>query len=182
MLEKRGFAVTDADKTAHSCLEAQKEEIIQTFASEAERRGLCLQRADGQLDRRALGALLFSDPALLERHEAILYPAVCRELIRFANAFPHKPVAINAAVLYKTELLGLCSRVLFIDAPCPVRLLRIKKRDGLPLRQILARFRAQTDIYAQYRRSGADIYRVWNLGGIPSLERKIDRFARVCLQ
>ena len=54
---------------------------------------------------------------------------------------------------YKGRHLDLkkCEKILFVTANPLKRLIRAKKRDGLPLKQILARFKNQKKLLAEYK-------------------------------
>ncbi|MCR5724986.1 MAG: dephospho-CoA kinase [Treponema sp.] len=180
ILEKHGYACTDADKLVHQALAdpAIQARVLAEFGKEAHSRGIQLTRADGSLDRRALGALLFSDKALLHRHEAILHPEVDARIDAFMEAHPEQDIVINATVLYKTPSMKKCSAILFVTAPLCVRFFRARRRDGMKSRHILARFWQQRNLFAKYKKTDADIYRVSNTGSIQALEKKIEAFLR----
>ena len=74
ILEERGFFCLDADQEIHKIIGDKQAEIFSRFSQIAATRGINLRAADGSLDRRALGKLLFKDPALLAEQEKILYP------------------------------------------------------------------------------------------------------------
>jgi len=173
ILEKRGFAVVDADRVAHQALIDVQDAVIAAFADTARRQGLTLLSADATVNRRALGSLLFSDPALLARHEAIIYPRINELLDAFIDAHRSQGVVINAPLLHKSPVLARCSFVIFIDAWAPVRFYRALERDKLPLKQIFARFSAQKHLFAQYCEKNVDIQKVYNRGSIRALERKL---------
>ncbi len=181
ILERLGFAVVDADKTAHEALRDVQDTVIEAFDTLARERGLALLKADGTLDRRALGALVFSDPALLARHEAIVYPRINDLLGRFIDdtSRPNggsatiRGIVINAPLLHKSPVLDRCDFVIFVDSPAFLRLIRAKRRDKLPIQQIFARFSAQKHLFAQYLAKNVDILRVQNRGSIRALERRL---------
>lgn len=173
-LARRGYAVADADRIAHQALEDVKDRVVAEFSPEAARRGLNLLKADGTLDRKALGAVLFSSPALLARHESLVYPRIDELLGRFIDDHAGQGVVVNAPLLHKSSVLGRCDFVLFVDAPAALRFLRAFRRDRLPLRQILARFAAQKRLFAQYSEKCVDIQRVNNRGSIRTLERRLE--------
>lgn len=176
ILEGEGWACVDADKTVHAVLEQLQPQIVALHSAAAKRLGLSLVTADGKLNRRAVGQIVFADPEALRAQENLVYPAVCELLGRFIDSHPEQPVALNATVLFKTpELLSRCDYVLFVDAPRCIRFLRARKRDKMPATQILSRFRSQRNIFAKYKKSNADIYRVWNIGFPYELKRKIER-------
>ena len=181
-LEEKGYVVIDADKVAHIVLQEESEAVITRFSPHAEKRGLPLRASDSSLDRKALSILLFSEPALLAEHEAYILPKieVCiRNLIKTAlTEQPNRPVVLNAPTLHKTSLTSECSFILYIKAPFLIRLIRGKKRDGLPFCRLIARFLQQRDFFAQYLSQNADIVSVVNARSVQSLRKKIERVLR----
>jgi dephospho-CoA kinase len=173
ILERRGFAVVDADKVAHAALVDVQSKVIAEFRDLAAERGIALVATDGSLDRRALGSLVFSDPDLLARHEAIVYPRINELLDCYIEENPNRLVVINAPLLHKSPVLDRCDFVIFIDACAPIRLFRARNRDKLPFTQIFARFSAQKHLFAQYLLKDVDIQRVWNHGNAKDLARKL---------
>lgn len=173
LLEARGFAVVDADKVAHAALIDVQSKVIEEFRCLAHAQGIALVAADGSLDRRALGALVFSDPDLLARHESLVYPRINELLEDFIEKNPDRPVVINAPLLHKSPVLDRCDFVIFVDAWAAIRLFRARNRDKLPFSQISARFSAQKHLFAQYLSKDVDIQRVWNHGSARVLARKL---------
>jgi len=172
-LERQGFTVLDTDETAHEALDLVKDAVLSEFSAEAAERGMALARPDGSIDRRTLGALVFSDPELLSRHERIIYPKIDELIHRFIDEHRNTTVVINAPMLHKSSVLDRCSFVLFVSAPLILRLFRAIRRDTLPIRQILQRFFAQKHLYTQYIAKNADIVRVDNRGSIRAFEKKL---------
>ncbi len=150
----------DLDCTVHTAIKECTSKILKTFEPYAKEKGIVLTSADGELDRRALGALIFSQPSLLKKQESIVYPKVIELTQKFIEE-QHKSgksVIINATVLFKTpELLEQCAKIFFVTAPLFKRLIRSKKRDGIALRQILSRFHAQKGLFKSYKNSGIEI-------------------------
>ena len=176
ILEERGFFCLDADQEIHKIIGDKQAEIFSRFSQSAASRGINLRAADGSLDRRALGKLLFKDPALLSEQEKILYPEFVERTQKLIDAnnnalqaqeggatgIESKPktargLAINAALLYKTpSLLRQCKKIIYVDAPLLVRAWRIRRRDRLPLLQIIHRIKSQKGLFKEYKRFAAD--------------------------
>ena len=163
ILEERGFFCVDADLVIHQVIKEKEEEIFLQFKEEAAAAGLELKKSDGSLDRRALGELLFKDSALLAEQEKILYPefvARVQALIDTENESKPKiarGLVINAALLYKTpSLLRQCQKIIYVDAPLLVRAWRIRRRDRLPLLQIIRRIKSQKGLLQEYKRFASD--------------------------
>lgn len=176
ILAQKGFFTLDADLLVHQAVESQKSAILEAFAEEAKAMGLSLTRSDGSIDRRALGTIVFNNPQNVERQEAIVYPEINRRFEDFLQEHKGKDCVINATVLFKVPVMQQMDAVLYIDAPRLIRLVRIKKRDNLPLKNICKRFRAQKNLFSKYRLANADTRRVWNLGTRQHLEKKIEQF------
>lgn len=176
IFEANGWACVDADKVAHQALKQVENDIFQLHSKAAEKLNLDLKNPDGSLNRKAVAQIVFSDPQALAKHEALVHPVTEKLLNNFIDEHKNQPVGINATVLYKTPaLLAKCNAIVFVDAPKLFRLVRSKKRDKIPFQQILSRFRSQKNIFAKYKKSNADIYRVWNIGTSYALKRKIER-------
>lgn len=175
ILAKRGYAVVDADETAHQALVDTNAEVLAAFTDIARERGITLERADGSIDRRALGSLLFPDPVLLSRHESIIYPRINELLGAFIDANSDRTVVINATMLQKSPIIDRCDFVLFIDACAIIRFFRALRRDNMTFLQIFARFSAQKHLFTQYLLKHVDIQRVANNGRIGALETRLSR-------
>ena len=187
------FFCLDADLVIHQVIKEKEEEIFLQFKEEAAAAGLELKKSDGSLDRRALGELLFKNPNLLAKQESLVYPAFERRIkemidenressqaqagggaaqpitVGLPAANGARGLAINAALLYKTpSLLRQCKKIIYVDAPLLVRAWRIRRRDRLPLLQIIRRIKSQKGLMQEYKRFAADygieIVRVWNWG------------------
>ena len=178
ILADEGFAVIDADEAAHKALEECTGEVLAAFEALALERGLRIKNDDGSVNRRELGRLLFSDSALLARHESILFPKINEIIIRFADEHKGTHTVINAPLLFKSEAAALCDFSFIITAPAVVRLFRARKRDGLSFRQILQRFSSQRGLFSQNKVKNADIVKVRNVTGRASLKKRLDEALR----
>lgn len=199
ILEERGFFCLDADQEIHKIIGDKQAEILSRFSQSAASRGINLRAADGSLDRRALGKLLFKDSALLAEQEKILYPEFVARVQALIDANNNalqaqeaaqktkgvtdqnaRGLVINAALLYKTpSLLRQCQKIIYVDAPLFVRAWRIRRRDRLPLLQIIRRIKSQKGLFNEYKRFAADygieMVRVWNWGSGAEFEMKMNK-------
>ncbi|MBQ2600798.1 MAG: dephospho-CoA kinase [Treponema sp.] len=170
-----GFVSVDADVLAHEAVDLCTDRILEEFSSLAESRGIALADSDGKIIRRNLGALIFTDPALVKRQEDIVFPKITSMLESFLEEHSGENVVVNATVLYKLPIISRMDRVIYVEAPMPIRFLRAKKRDSLPARQILDRFKRQENLFAKYKISNADTLKVRNTGSRKSLEKRLKR-------
>jgi dephospho-CoA kinase len=157
LLEERGLPVLDVDKLGHRAIEVERDAILKRFGKD-------ILGPEGTVDRRLLGAKVFGNRALLAELQGIVHPAANRMTDQWIAKQGGKPCVINAALLHQSSVFGRLSAVILVRAPMPIRLLRARKRDGLPLGQLLIRFRSQKQFTAQYFSGKADIYVIENRG------------------
>ncbi|MGB0769083.1 MAG: dephospho-CoA kinase, partial [Phycisphaeraceae bacterium] len=71
LFAESGCAVIDADRLAHAALQTDsvREQI-------RERWGDAVMQPEGSVDRKALGAVVFNDPAALKHLESLVHPLV----------------------------------------------------------------------------------------------------------
>jgi len=166
-----GCRVVDADDLSHEVLVQKAPVVLAEF-------GPSIKAPDGGVDRRALGRIVFVDPAARTRLEAILYPEITERIRRFIAG--GGDVVINAPLLQRAGLESLCDALLFVRAPALVRLVRAMRRDRLTLGDAWVRINAQKDVKPQCNGPAVDTYSVPNWGSARSLERRIRRiFARL---
>jgi dephospho-CoA kinase len=99
----------------------------------------------GELNRAALRSLVFADDAKRRQLEAILHPLI-RSRTRAKLAELEAPYALVAVpLLVETNFGELVDRILVVDAPEPVQLERLLRRDAIPRAEALEMLRAQVD-------------------------------------
>jgi dephospho-CoA kinase len=96
MLAELGAHVIDADQVGHEVYRAGTEGFRRVVAAF----GPGIVGPDGEIDRRALGTIVFADPAALARLNAIVHPLIGEAIrARIAAAGDGRPIVIEAAVL-----------------------------------------------------------------------------------
>jgi len=161
LLEQRGLPVLDADKLGHAVIEMEKECLLSRFGAEILGEG-------GLVDRKRLGAKVFGRPGELAALENIIHPRVNRETLEWIKTRKEKACVINAALLHRSSAFNELDAVIVVEASFLIRLLRARRRDHLPLSQLVKRFRSQSDFDTQYFKGKTDIYRVSNSSGCPN--------------
>jgi dephospho-CoA kinase len=157
LLEERGLPVLDVDKLGHQAIELEREAILRRFGED-------ILGPTGAIDRRLLGAKVFGDRSELAALQDIVHPAANRMTDRWIADQGGRPCVINAALLHQSSAFPRLACVILVRAPVLTRLLRARKRDGLPLGRLLARFRSQKLFTSQYFAGKADIYVIENRG------------------
>lgn len=140
LLDLGATRVIDADRTVHD-LQRDDPDVR---AAIRERFGAALFDAEGRLDRRALGTLVFSDPGALSDLEAILHPAVRRRVRGQLAALPDDAlVVVDAVKLLQGELRDLCQSVWWVTARPDQQVQRLMSTRGLDEAAARARMAAQ---------------------------------------
>ncbi len=151
-LGELGAVVFDADRIAHEALgrDAVRQAIVARF-------GDTVLGDDGQVDRRALGAIVFRDRAALHDLEAILHPVVRDEIeagLARARRDPDRRLAvIDAPLLLEAGLDALCDHLVFVEVDETTRLERIKHNRDWDLDELRRRESFQKNLNEKRRRA-----------------------------
>ena len=156
-LEKRGLPVLDVDKLGHKAIETEKNLITGRFGKD-------ILNSDGTVNRKLLGKKVFGNPGDLAELEGIVHPKVNLETDAWIKKHGGKACVINAALLHKSSAFANLDALIIVRAPVLTRLLRAKKRDRLPWKEIIKRIYSQKKFSSQYFPKKADIYIVENPG------------------
>ena len=99
---------------------------------------------DGQLQRKKLGSVVFSDESALLDLNKITHSAIKEEVLHRLESRP-KLAAIDAIALFEGGLAELCVITVAVTAPAEVRVQRLMKRDGISEDYARSRIAAQHD-------------------------------------
>jgi dephospho-CoA kinase len=146
-LGKLGARVIDADLVAREVTPPGSAELSAVVAEF----GPGILRADGSLDRAALGRIVFADPAALARLEVIIHPAVRpRIILAIGQAEQERPraVVIEAIKLVEGGLATLCDEVWLVTCEPAEQLARLAARNDAA-RDAQARIAPQADTEAR---------------------------------
>jgi dephospho-CoA kinase len=141
-LGELGAVVIDADDVARELTAAG----TPAAAAIAAGFGPGLVRADGSLDRAALGRIVFADPDALARLEAIVHPAVrpaIVERMERAAADGALAVVVEAIKLVEGGLAALCDEVWLVTCDAGEQLERLLARGTIGAADAQARIAAQ---------------------------------------
>lgn len=150
-LRSRGVPVIDADEVVHRLLsedEPLKREIREAF-------GEAVFSPDGTVNRPALAAKIFDDPATRRHLENLIHPQVRTWIARFyeENRDARAGVAM-IPLLFESDLAESYDEVWLLDAPEAIRVARLLNFRGMSREDALARIHAQMDADEKRRRTG----------------------------
>lgn len=136
VIEGQGGLILDCDAIYHQLLQRDRgllNAIETRFPGTVE---------NGVLQRKKLGALVFSDENALLDLNKITHSAVKAEVLRQLESRP-KLAAIDAIALFEGGLAELCDVTVAVTAPAEVRVQRLMKRDGISEDYARSRIAAQ---------------------------------------
>jgi dephospho-CoA kinase len=135
LFAERGATLVDTDLIAHAMTAPHgpaMAAIAQTF-------GAGFIAADGSLDRAAMRALVFTDPAAKQRLEAILHPMIRAEAERQALAASGLYVIFVVPLLIESGAWrNRVGRILAVDCLETTQVARVMARNGLTEAQVRA--------------------------------------------
>lgn len=180
LLAEHGAVLIDADRIAREVVEPGGP----AYQPLVDRFGPTIVDADGKIDRPALAAIVFPDPAALADLNAITHPAIGAEMARRKDAATgtDQVVVLDIPLLTAKhrESMSLDS-VVVVDAPVETALTRLVEIRGMSKEDAEARMAAQAT--REERLSGADLV-VDNSQDLDHLRTEVDRVwaALVALQ
>lgn len=146
----RGIPVIDADILAREAVSPGSE----GFAEVARRFPEVIK--NGEIDRPALGKIVFSDPERLSVLEEIVHPRVRESFLRERARHGDAPLVVyEVPLLFERGIDSDMDRVLVVDVPEALQLERLIKRAGMSSDE--ARRRISAQIGRGQRLSRADV-------------------------
>jgi len=171
MLVNKGAYHIDFDLLAHELQEPETSvwhEIVACF-------GAAILNSDKTINRGALGNIVFSDPAKLDRLNNIMHPPIFRawrnKVNHISRADPHAIIISDIPLLIEDGLQDIFDIVVLVYIPPAEQMIRLIKRNGYTRDYAEKRIASQMPIddkieYAQI------VFR--NDGTLEETEEKID--------
>jgi dephospho-CoA kinase len=164
-----GIPVIDADVAAREVVAPGKlglQQVIDRFGSR-------VVAANGELDRRALRELVFSDSGARRELEAILHPLIRAEMDRSAAVAVGPYIVMAIPLLIEGGAWDRVDRILVVDVDEAVQLQRVMARDHCSAEQAQAILASQAPRSA--RLAAADDV-LSNGGTVTELRQAVDGF------
>ena len=134
-----GYEVYDCDSRAKRLMDSShdiKERIRCEIHAE------CI--SGGEIDRKRLAEIVFSDEEALQRLNAIVHTAVREDLKNWVGERSKDAVLfVETAILYQSGLDRLVDAVWEVDAPLDLRIERVMARNSVSREEVLARIASQ---------------------------------------
>jgi dephospho-CoA kinase len=161
-----GAVVIDADQIAREVVEPGTEglaEVVAAFGPE-------VLTPDRALDRARLGDIVFADPELRGKLNAIVHPRVASRMAELERDAAGSIVVHDVPLIAENGRAGAYDVVVVVDAPPKVQAERLIRRRGMTREQALARMAAQAS--REQRLAIADIV-IDNSGSLAELDRQV---------
>jgi dephospho-CoA kinase len=169
-LAAHGAVIIDADVAAREVVAPGTPglaQVAQAFGAE-------ILGPDGALDRERLGAMVFRDPALRAKLNAIVHPLVGEWMAaaeRAAAAGDGDLIVVHdVPLLAESGRAGGFDLVIVVDVPPELQVERLVSQRGLPPDQARARMAAQAS--REQRAAIADLV-IDNSGSLDDLDRRV---------
>jgi dephospho-CoA kinase len=170
ILAKMGFVVISADAVAHAELEKGKD----AYAKIVDHFGAAILGPDGQINRRALGKIVFDDSLTRQKLESILHPMVIADIQKQIACFSksgQKAVFVEVPLLFEVGMERMFDEVWVVSVSPEEQMKRLAERDKLSGRDIRRRISAQLPLAEKETRADRVIN---NNCGMADLERQVN--------
>ena len=164
-----GAALIDADVVGHEAYTPHAEawrQVVEAF-------GEGILQPSGEIDRRSLGAIVFSDPEQLARLNGIMHPLMARmvqERIEALEAEGAEVVVVEAALLFEAGWDSLVQEVWVTDSSEDAVIHRLSERNGMSEEE--ARKRLDSQMSRPERLGRADVV-IDNSGNVAEMQGTI---------
>ena len=165
-----GAELIDADVVGHEAYRPHAEawrRVVEAF-------GEGILGPDKEIDRRSLGAIVFSDPEQLARLNGIMHPLMAGMVQERIDTYREEGagvVVVEAALLFEAGWNSLVQEVWVTDSPVDVVVQRLAQRNGMS--EDDARRRVSSQMSRDERLERADFV-IDNSGDVEGMQKVID--------
>ena len=169
LLAQKGIPTLSADDLAHACIRKGRpayRTILRSFGS-------AILDQQNEINRKALGKIVFSDAKARRRLEEIVHPCVLKAFQHFISG-KKGIVAVDIPLLYEAGYERFIDTVIVVYSTRAQQVERLRRRNGLGRRDALQRIAAQMPLSVKCRR--ADVV-IDNTGSLAHLRQQIRQAA-----
>lgn len=173
-LLSKGYCVIDSDliarqivKKGHSVLES----IAKTFGSE-------MLLPSGELNRKVLGELIFSDESARKKLNQLTHPAINKEMHQQIDEVKSKGqqlIFCDVPLLYESNMMEQFDEVWVVYVPKDLQIERLISRDGIGFDE--AEIKIASQISIEIKKKNADRV-IFNMDSKETTYRQIDALIR----
>ena len=169
LLETLGATLINADQIGHEAYTPHSEIwnlVVDAFGED-------ILQGGGEIDRRKLGAIVFSDPEELAKLNGIMHPRMARMVSERIDSLREDDVdvvVVEAAVLFEAGWETLVDEVWSTDSPVQAVVERLQASRGISAEEAQKRIASQM---GREERLGRSHVVVDNSGDVVDLERTV---------
>jgi len=148
-LAEHGFRVIDADRVAHGLIRKGQscfDPVVAAF-------GARILDADGEIDRKSLGEVVFNDPARLQELNALVHPEVIRSILaqldRLEQSHPLSRAVVDASLMIESGFHTQFKHLIVVSCGVDQQVERLMERNRLSRAQALQRIGLQWPLQAK---------------------------------
>lgn len=148
----RGYPVIDADQVSRQVVEVGSAGLNQV----ADHFGSHILLETGELDRKKLGRLIFSDSEKRKELNAILHPIIRAEIFNRLDRLKqegHDLIVLDLPLLFESGYEDHVDQVMVIHIDEALQMERLMKRDELSREEALQRIQAQMPLEEKMKRA-----------------------------
>ncbi|MDY6904263.1 MAG: dephospho-CoA kinase [Thermodesulfobacteriota bacterium] len=173
-----GAMIIDADIIAHDVVKQGHpawQDIVDTF-------GRAILQPDGEIDRKALGRIIFNDPARKQQLNRIVHPRVFAEISEQLSAIGNDAgqkdavVILDVPLLFETNMNRDMTDIIVVYALPDIQLERLMRRDSINEADARARINSQMPV--EQKRQMADFV-IDNSGTIEQTETQVEEIYNI---
>ena len=141
-LEALGASIISADQVGHEAYTPNTEAWLHGVSAFGDQ----ILKDDGEIDRRKLGTIVFSDPGQLERLNQIMHPRMAQmvaDKVEVLRGQGVEVVVVEAALLFEAGWDSLVEEVWTTDSPEQAVIERLKVRNGMSEEEVRKRMSSQ---------------------------------------
>ncbi len=179
ILSELGAPSLDADKVAHSTYLPSGPaygKVVEAFGRE-------ILDADGEIDRKKLGPIVFARPEKLKTLTDIVWPATLDALRKSVGEIrargEARPIVVEAAILIEANWMPMCDEIWLVTAVRERVIERVERDRAMTREQTEARIRAQLSDTERMRYATLMIK---NDGTIEELRAEVERVWRGAME
>lgn len=156
MFGEFNIPVIDADQLSRDVVEQGQpayREIVDTF-------GEAILQENGQIDRKALGRIIFTDDQKRKELNGIVHPEVRKEMLKRRDKYKEekrKAVVLDIPLLFESELMDYVDVILVVSVDESTQLDRLLERDQSTKEDAEQRIKSQLSISEKRKRADAVI-------------------------
>lgn len=171
-LRAKGWSVVDADVLAHKALSPG----TSSYANVASFFGTGVLNGDKTIDRKRLGAIVFSDKDKLLKLEGFIHPWVQEQTRIHREQFEkagEKMAFYDVPLLYEKNLQSQFDAVIVVACDESIQIQRLKSRNGFSEEEARRRIAAQMPLAEKIQRTPYVIYNNTTLEDLHTQTNKI---------